>query len=62
MAETSLERLESIDMLRLLENGHAVRLVETARETYPVDTPADQDKLNAMMVDDNLLSECGEVE
>jgi CMP-2-keto-3-deoxyoctulosonic acid synthetase len=44
MEETELEQIESIDMLRLLENGYEVRLVENNRETYPVDTPEDHEK------------------
>ena len=38
---TPLERAESIDMLRLLEHGKSVRLVETLLATHAVDTPAD---------------------
>ena len=38
---TPLERAESIDMLRLLEHGRSVRLVETLVATHAVDTPAD---------------------
>jgi len=54
MAETTLEQVESIDMLRLLENGHDVRLVETDRQTYPVDTPEDHEKVNELMAEDPL--------
>lgn len=54
MAETTLEQFESIDMLRLLENDHDVRLVETDRQTYPVDTPEDHEKVNELMVEDPL--------
>lgn len=57
MDETPLERVESVDMLRLLENGHDVRLVETERETYPVDTPEDHEKVDEMMADDPLFEE-----
>lgn len=57
MEETPLERVESIDMLRLLENGYAVRLVETDRETYPIDTPEDHKKVNEMMKKDGLFSQ-----
>ena len=36
---TPLERLESVDMLRALEHGLKVRLVETPFRTLPVDEP-----------------------
>lgn len=55
MEETPLERAESIDMLRLLENGYDVRLVDTHRETYPIDTPEDHEKVNEMMANDELF-------
>lgn len=35
---TPLEQAESIDMLRILEHGRRVRLVETTEETHAVDT------------------------
>lgn len=57
MEETPIERVESIDMLRLLENGHDVRLVENNRETYPVDTPEDHEKVSEMMAKDSLSEE-----
>jgi 3-deoxy-manno-octulosonate cytidylyltransferase (CMP-KDO synthetase) len=57
MAETRLEKVESVDMLRLLENGYDVRLVETERETYPVDTPEDHEQVNEMMATDDLFEE-----
>ena len=38
---TILEQVESIDMLRILEHGHKVRLVETPFYTLSVDVPAD---------------------
>jgi len=46
---TPLERAESIDMLRLLEHGRSVRLVETLVATHAVDTPADLQLVQAMM-------------
>lgn len=61
MAETPLEHVESIDMLRLLENGYDVRLVETQQETYPVDTPQDHERVNALMAEDELFLEYGEL-
>jgi 3-deoxy-manno-octulosonate cytidylyltransferase (CMP-KDO synthetase) len=55
MEETELEQIESVDMLRLLEKGHDVRLVETERQTYPVDTPEDHEKVNELMAEDPLF-------
>jgi 3-deoxy-manno-octulosonate cytidylyltransferase (CMP-KDO synthetase) len=57
MEETELEQVESIDMLRLLENDYNVRLVETERKTYPVDTPEDHEKVYEMMAEDALFAE-----
>jgi 3-deoxy-manno-octulosonate cytidylyltransferase (CMP-KDO synthetase) len=57
MAETPLEKAESIDMLRLLENGYDVRLVETDRDVYAVDTPEDHEKVEEMMAEDSLSDE-----
>ncbi len=55
MEETPLEQTESVDMLRLLENEIDVRLVETDRETYPVDTPEDHEVVDDMMANDELF-------
>ena len=49
-----LEQAESIDMLRFLEHGYKVRLVETDVETHAVDTPEDLRKVEKMMRDDPL--------
>jgi len=35
---TELEKIESVDMMRILENGYIVNLVEISKETFPVDT------------------------
>lgn len=61
MEETTLERAESVDMLRLLENGYDVRLVESDRETHPVDTPEDHEIVNEMMLEDSLFQEYSDV-
>ena len=53
MKETYLEKIESIDMLRLLENNHKVKLVEIFKETYPVDTKKDLVKINKILNKNN---------
>jgi len=49
LASTPLERAESIDMLRLIEHGRRVRVVETDVTTHSVDTPADLQLVEKMM-------------
>ena len=46
---TPLEQAESIDMLRALEHGYAVRMARTAHATCSVDTPADLDHVSRLM-------------
>lgn len=57
---TPLERAESIDMLRVLEHGGRVRLVETDADTHAVDTPADLELVEALMLADPLAARYGE--
>ena len=49
MQPTPLEVAESIDMLRVLENGRKVRMVPTKHETQAVDTPEDLEKVEQRM-------------
>src|SRR5215213_996530 len=49
LAPTPLERVESIDMLRVLEHGRCVRLVETTVETHAVDIPEDLRLVETLM-------------
>ena len=44
-----LEKIESIDMLRLLENGIKIKLVETSRYTHAVDTQSDIKMVEKLM-------------
>jgi 3-deoxy-manno-octulosonate cytidylyltransferase (CMP-KDO synthetase) len=60
LPSTPLECAESIDMLRALEHGHSVRLVETDADTHAVDTPEDLRLVEDLMKDDPLLSRYGE--
>ena len=52
---TPLEIAESIDMLRLLEHGRSVHLVETSVATHAVDTPADLQVVERLINDDELM-------
>jgi 3-deoxy-manno-octulosonate cytidylyltransferase (CMP-KDO synthetase) len=45
MAATSLELAEKLEQLRVLENGHRIKVVETEYETIGVDTPFDLEKV-----------------
>jgi 3-deoxy-manno-octulosonate cytidylyltransferase (CMP-KDO synthetase) len=49
---TPLEKVESIDMLRLLEHGLKVRMVATDVTTHAVDTEADRALVEAMLASD----------
>lgn len=49
LAPTPLEKAESVDMLRLLEHGYPVHLVETSAQSHPVDTPQDLERVEALM-------------
>ncbi|MBI2953565.1 MAG: 3-deoxy-manno-octulosonate cytidylyltransferase [Chloroflexi bacterium] len=57
LAPTPLEQAESIDMLRVLEHGYKVRLVETEFPTHAVDTIADLRHVEQLMRDDPLTWE-----
>jgi len=57
---TPLERAESIDMLRVLEHGGRVRLVETDADTHAVDTPADLRLVESLLEGDPLVLRYGE--
>jgi len=52
LAPTPLEIAESIDMLRVLENGMKVKMVPTSYHTYPVDTEQDLKKVEELMRDE----------
>lgn len=54
---TPLEQLESIDMLRLMEHGYPVRMVETRHDTQAVDTEADLARVAQLMTNDPLIKQ-----
>lgn len=52
---TPLEEIESIDMNRVLEYGHKVKMVYEEFDTYCVDTPEDLKKVEGYMARDPLV-------
>ncbi len=54
MEPTPLEIIESVDMMRILENGGKVKMIPTSFVTKAVDTPEDLGILNSMMAKDEL--------
>jgi 3-deoxy-manno-octulosonate cytidylyltransferase (CMP-KDO synthetase) len=44
LAPTALEKAESLEQLRWLENGYAIRLVTTTVDAFGIDTPEDLEK------------------
>lgn len=57
MEQTTLEIVESVDMMRILENGMKVKMIFTEEDTYAVDTQADLDHVIEKMKSDNLIKE-----
>lgn len=51
---TPLEIAESIDMMRFIENGRRVRMVETSFATHAVDTPEDLRLVEGLLRQDPL--------
>ena len=49
MDPTPLEIAESVDMMRVLENGKKVRMVPTKFNSFAVDTPEDLKKVEKIM-------------
>ena len=56
LVPTPLEIAESIDMLRFLEHGHPVHMVETTIPMQAVDTADDLARVEKLMRDDPLIA------
>ena len=56
LEQSALEMVESVDMLRVLEHGGSVQMVETDHDTYSVDTPEDLARVIKMMAGDPLFN------
>jgi len=48
---TDYEKLESIDMLRILEHGYPVHIVRTSHRSHPVDTESDLKGVERLLVE-----------
>ncbi len=57
LEETSLERIESVDMLRIIENGESVRMIHTSEFSFSVDTEEDRKRVEELMVNDTLMTQ-----
>ena len=49
LAPTPLEVAESVDMMRVLEHGYKVRMVQTEHQSYSVDTEEDLEKVKKII-------------
>ena len=54
--ETMLEKLESVDMNRILENRGRIRMVPTEIRTTGIDTPAELAAVDEILKDDPLVA------
>jgi len=55
--ETPLEKIESVDMLRVLESGAKVRMIPTSYPSIGVDTPQHLERVADLMREDTLMKD-----
>jgi 3-deoxy-manno-octulosonate cytidylyltransferase (CMP-KDO synthetase) len=55
MQETELERIESVDMMRIVESGGIVHMVMTEHDSFSVDTKEDLKNVEQHMAEDVLM-------
>jgi 3-deoxy-manno-octulosonate cytidylyltransferase (CMP-KDO synthetase) len=49
LKQTDLERAESLEQLRVLENGYRIRAVVTGHDSVSIDTPQDLAKVRKLL-------------
>lgn len=54
LPQTPLEKIESIDMLRVIENGLPLHVVATETETIGIDTPSELARAEKVLAEDPL--------
>jgi 3-deoxy-manno-octulosonate cytidylyltransferase (CMP-KDO synthetase) len=52
---TPLEIVESVDMMRVLENGYQVKMIRITDESYAVDTAEDLENVTNLMKNDEIM-------
>lgn len=62
LSQTPLEKIESIDMMRLIEHGHSIKAVLTDSFMQGVDTPEDAKKVEMLILKDALYQQYGKSE
>ena len=55
LEETPLEKIESVDMMRVIENGENVRMVMTDELSCSVDTAEDLQHATKLMAKDSMM-------
>jgi 3-deoxy-manno-octulosonate cytidylyltransferase (CMP-KDO synthetase) len=55
MEETELERIESVDMMRIIENCEKIKMVMTEANSLSVDTEEDRRNVEQLMEGDHLM-------
>ena len=55
LLQTPCEKVESVDMMRVLEHGYKTKIVRTEYQTFSVDTQEDYAVVKRLMEDDPIL-------
>jgi 3-deoxy-manno-octulosonate cytidylyltransferase (CMP-KDO synthetase) len=56
LPQSSLEKAERLEQLRVLESGHKIRVIETQFDSCGVDTAEDLERVEKILADKNLMS------